>query len=841
MARLTWENVAAPNFSGVGDSLRTAASLMSNATSGFAGALGDFQKASERDAGNQLMQRALGMTDRDQLNAALQSGTMFAGINGADRGALEFLANRDAALLRNQGAMLDNRNTGYNYDRAVIDNQRADTRYNTAPQAMNIITQARQLATGGDNAAAQRLLNENSKVLADAGISPERALTMDLQNREASTYTMDFNKTLDNYNEWAKGRGRDADVQTKADYIANNTGNRQQALDVVSKIPGLDTKTRKQLQDQVGALGDDFWPQASQAQINAAAAGVTLQDGNRAIAGNVPGNNPTNAPAVGRGGLRSPVGGSTENMITHYARMYGIDPSVALKVAKSEGGLGDHIQSNVTKNGRREPSYGPFQLLVGGGNTGFPEGLGNRFVKDTGLDPSDPANKEATIAYALREASQKGWGQWYGAKNVGIGNRDGIGGNGSKDLPAFDRGSATGVAGPASGGTQQPTASSVLAQNASDAPQYETSTRAESASRTPAEDLLSSTASSATNAETPQAQSQSQANSGGSDTTTATTEAQTVAGAEANTGVNQTVPPGGIPGSIDQVMNMPQGGAPVAAPVTTDPDAGRQMLGAAAAATRPGAVPPGAGLPGRVMAPFDTANMQLADQSFNNAAAVDDILRNPAPEGAPKDVAGMAKQLREGPLSGVPANQVNSAIAELVDKGLSVPLAGEVLKRSAEGGWGSRWYNLGLGNDQVLNMDKARSIADSLAKNPQTKEFGAASRLNTQSQQTQNMAVMQAAQTLAQDMYQELMRAQALGDPEAIAIAQANYNAAMARLNQLEGTLHQRGVTPYNDMTLPGSGILRQAAQPTAAEQRIPAARTPPPGTGRNNFYFYGN
>ncbi|MDT9702960.1 hypothetical protein, partial [Streptomyces sp. P17] len=78
------------------------------------------------------------------------------------------------------------------------------------------------------------------------------------------------------------------------------------------------------------------------------------------------------APAVGRGGLRSPVGGSTENMITHYARMYGIDPSVALKVAKSEGGLGDHIQSNVKKNGRREPSYGPFQLLVGGGNTGFP-------------------------------------------------------------------------------------------------------------------------------------------------------------------------------------------------------------------------------------------------------------------------------------------------------------------------------------------------------------------------------------------------------------------------------------------------------------------------------------
>lgn len=820
MARLTWENVAAPNFSGVGDSLRTAASLMNNATSGFSGALGDFQKAQSQEAGNQLMQRALGMTDRDQLNAALQSGTMFNGINGADRGALEFIAGRGRSLLGQDAAALDNRNTGYNYDRAVIDNQRGDVAYNAGPEVMNVITKARQLATSGDNAGAQALLNQNSKLLADARISPERALTMDFQNREASDYTMDFNRKLDGYNEWSKGRGRDADVQTKADYIANNAGNRQQALDIVSKIPNLDTKTRKQLQDQISGLGDDYWPQVSQTQVNAAAAGVQLQDNNRNIAGQVPG-----APgqaAVGRGGLSSPVGGSTESMIRHYAQMYGIDPAIAVRVAKSEGGLGDHIQSKVRKNGRQEPSFGPFQLLVGGGNTGFPEGLGNRFVKDTGLDPSDPANKEATIAYALREASQKGWGQWYGAKNVGIGNRDGIGGGGSKDLPAFSRGSATGAANQASGGEMQPTAGqSAMAQAATDTAEPERSVRAESANRGNADDILAGASSSTPDVPNAPAGTRSQ----GTDSATETSEAATVAGAEANTGVNQTVPPGGIPGSIDQVMNAPQQTGGMSAPVAASaPDAGRQMLGANA--TAPGSVPPGGGMPGRVMAPFDTANTMLADQSFNNLSDVDAILRDPMPADAPNDVAGMAKYLRDGPLAGVPANQVNSAVAELVDGGLSVPLAGSVLKRAAEGGWGNRWYNLGLGNDQVLNMTKAKDIAESLKKNPNLGTFGGASRLNQQSQQTQNTAIMGAAQALAQDMYAQLVQAQASGNPEQIQIAQANYNAAIRRLNEIESGLQRQGLTPNSNANMPTP---QQPQRPTAASQRTPAARTPPP------------
>jgi len=108
--------------------------------------------------------------------------------------------------------------------------------------------------------------------------------------------------------------------------------------------------------------------------------------------------------------------------IRETAKKYGIDPEVALRVAKSEG-LSSFRSGVRMKNGKEEPSFGAFQLYTGGG-------LGNQFRKDTGLDPSDPANEKATIDYALRTAAKVGWGPWHGAKNTGIKQWEGIGGGG---------------------------------------------------------------------------------------------------------------------------------------------------------------------------------------------------------------------------------------------------------------------------------------------------------------------------------------------------------------------------------------------------------------------------
>jgi hypothetical protein len=106
--------------------------------------------------------------------------------------------------------------------------------------------------------------------------------------------------------------------------------------------------------------------------------------------------------------------------IRETAKKYGIDPEVALRVAKSEG-LRSFRSGVRTKSGTEEPSWGAFQLYTGGG-------LGNQFQKDTGLDPSDPKNEKATIDYALKTAAKTGWGPWHGAKNTGIGEYEGISG-----------------------------------------------------------------------------------------------------------------------------------------------------------------------------------------------------------------------------------------------------------------------------------------------------------------------------------------------------------------------------------------------------------------------------
>jgi hypothetical protein len=116
-----------------------------------------------------------------------------------------------------------------------------------------------------------------------------------------------------------------------------------------------------------------------------------------------------------------------ETYIRQSAAQHGIDPDVAVRVAMSEGGLNDPVrQSDYRKGSTREPSYGPFQLLIGGPGTGFGGGLGNRALA-AGIDPRNPEHWQKAIDFALAEAGKRGWGQWYGAARTGIGNYQGIG------------------------------------------------------------------------------------------------------------------------------------------------------------------------------------------------------------------------------------------------------------------------------------------------------------------------------------------------------------------------------------------------------------------------------
>jgi len=142
---------------------------------------------------------------------------------------------------------------------------------------------------------------------------------------------------------------------------------------------------------------------------------------------------------------------ATRDEIAEYIRraaaQRNIDPSTALAVARSEGLNADPNeawQSRVVQNGRRERSYGPYQLYIDGG-------LGNQFMKDTGLDPRNASTWRQQVDYSLDHAAKNGWGAWYGARNTGIGNFDGINGakaagvsayNGPRGATASTRGTA---------------------------------------------------------------------------------------------------------------------------------------------------------------------------------------------------------------------------------------------------------------------------------------------------------------------------------------------------------------------------------------------------------------
>lgn len=130
-----------------------------------------------------------------------------------------------------------------------------------------------------------------------------------------------------------------------------------------------------------------------------------------------------------------------EAYIRQAAQKYGIDPNVAVKVASGEGGLNDPFRrgqgpaprTQAPGFGATENSFGPFQLYVSG--TGA--GLGDRALA-AGIDPRK--DWQAGVDFALKEASQKGWGQWYGAKAQGITGMQGIAGNPYAGMPDGPKG-----------------------------------------------------------------------------------------------------------------------------------------------------------------------------------------------------------------------------------------------------------------------------------------------------------------------------------------------------------------------------------------------------------------
>ena len=208
----------------------------------------------------------------------------------------------------------------------------------------------------------------------------------------------------------------------------------REAKDQLS-LAGLSPYERsvKEIENKYKNFNDQYAPNKSADPMVAGFTRVTsatdrLSVAFDALAGKI-GNNPASSlPMFAGGAANQNDKGAIAEYIKSASLKYGIDPDIALRVAKSEG-LNSYI-------GDKGTSFGPYQLHYGGLQPGAlgSSGLGDVFTRQTGLDARNPATVQAQIDFALSQASKNGWGAWYGAKRVGINEWDGINGNGVAPL-----------------------------------------------------------------------------------------------------------------------------------------------------------------------------------------------------------------------------------------------------------------------------------------------------------------------------------------------------------------------------------------------------------------------
>lgn len=121
------------------------------------------------------------------------------------------------------------------------------------------------------------------------------------------------------------------------------------------------------------------------------------------------------------------------------AKKYNIDWPTLRTVINGEGGFNNpYRQSDIVKNGVREPSFGPLQLYM--------KGMGADALQ-AGIDPR--TDWKGGLEYGVQQASRGGWGPWYGAKAHGITGMEGIGRPGGVSLTSTPVSVASGAPAPA--------------------------------------------------------------------------------------------------------------------------------------------------------------------------------------------------------------------------------------------------------------------------------------------------------------------------------------------------------------------------------------------------------
>lgn len=189
MSQITWRNVDAPNFSGVGDSIRTFGSMIGNATSGLSDALGNFQNAAKQEAGNAVMMNAMQYQDPTEYRNALASGALFQGVDPSlvNQRTLQNLDERAGTLLTQQGQQGTNDYIAYRFGRL----QDTNTALDNASPAIRLLSEAYQ---SGDQNRINAALGQTREALSALPADQQLELLGSLQGQGSAAINQASNR-----------------------------------------------------------------------------------------------------------------------------------------------------------------------------------------------------------------------------------------------------------------------------------------------------------------------------------------------------------------------------------------------------------------------------------------------------------------------------------------------------------------------------------------------------------------------------------------------------------------------------------------------------------------------
>ncbi|MER9436703.1 hypothetical protein NKJ04_17570 [Mesorhizobium sp. M0618] len=262
MAPLTWREVSAPNFSGVSESQRLAATLLNNGFDSLTGAISGY-KQSQKDADTGKFLAGIAQyTTPDQLDAALKSGTAFAGVDPSriTPDAIRFATQQQGTLLNNQNQQMANQQTQF-----VNDRTRAfEAARPAADAAINDIRAAYALGTPEGRAQGDALMKQHTSSLAAAGYRPEQISGLVDTNAATAASGLALNDAMTKSKDAATERDQTLAAKDLLAAVlpqSTNAADAQQRIQSMDIRPEVMSRTLGLLKDQGEALFQTVDPQ----------------------------------------------------------------------------------------------------------------------------------------------------------------------------------------------------------------------------------------------------------------------------------------------------------------------------------------------------------------------------------------------------------------------------------------------------------------------------------------------------------------------------------------------------------------------------------------------------